>query len=201
MAVGSWAARLERALTEQEEASALALLPPERRARLMRMQSAQRRMEPLCAYLLLRVALRQRYGWQELPEMERSAAGKPFFPDWPQVHFNLSHTDGAVLVGVGEIPLGVDIQRIRPVRRQAMQCIAGADEEQAFFQSWVRREARTKCTGEGIASMMRGEPPLRKGEQYHVLTTFPGYVAGLAVWSPDPPEPIQCCTLDQLLRP
>lgn len=201
MAVGSWAARLERALTEQEEASALALLPPERRARLMRVQSAQRRMEPLCAYLLLRVALRQRYGWQELPEMERSAAGKPFFPDWPQVHFNLSHTDGAVLAGVGETPVGVDIQRIRPVRQQAMQRIAGADEEQAFFQSWVRREARTKCTGEGIASMMRGEPPLREGERYHALTTFPGYAAGLAVWSPDPPEPVRYCTLDQLLRP
>lgn len=179
MSIELWAARLERPLTAEETEIMTALLPPERRERLLR-QRAEARQEPLCAYFLLRRALKELYGWRELPEIALTDRGKPHFPQHPEVHFNLSHTAGAVLVGVAEEPLGVDIEHIRPVSQRTMRRLADVDTREDFFRSWVRREARTKRSGDGVATMLRGETPLLYGEVYYEVETFPGYAAGVA---------------------
>lgn len=182
MSIELWAARLERPLTAEEAETMMALLPPERRERLLR-QREDRRQEPLCAYFLLCRALRELYGWRELPEIALTDRGKPCFPGHPEVHFNLSHTAGAVLVGLSEEPLGVDIEHIRPVSQRAMRRLADVDTREDFFRSWVRREARAKRSGDGVGTMMRGETPLRYGEVYYEIETFPGYAAGVAAGS------------------
>ena len=41
-------------------------------------------------------------------------SGKPLFHDLPDVHFNISHTGGLVVCVVGNIPIGIDAERIRP---------------------------------------------------------------------------------------
>ena len=175
------------------------LLPESRRQRLERVQRAEKRQEVLCAYTMLYLALRERYGWRRIPEMTVSAAGKPEFPEFPEVHFNISHTGGAVLVGVAESPVGVDIERIRPVSLRAMLRIAGVESERAFFESWVRREARAKCTGTGVGTMMLKDTPLRAGERFCLLETFDGYAAGAATRRGEALEPVRRYFLDQLL--
>ena len=115
MSIELWAARLERPLTERETAAMLRLLPAGRRERLLRIRQPEKRREPLCAYLLLRLALREACGWRDLPEIRLTSLGKPWFPEFPEVHFNLSHTGGAVLAALSDRPVGVDIERIRPV--------------------------------------------------------------------------------------
>ena len=50
MAVNLWAVRLERPLTDRETAAMLAVLPPDRRERLLRIKREEKRREPLCAY-------------------------------------------------------------------------------------------------------------------------------------------------------
>ena len=107
MSIELWAARLERPLTERETAAMLRLLPEARRERLLRIKQPEKRREPLCAYLILRHALWEQYRWRELPEIRLSSFGKPYFPEHPDVHFNLSHTAGAVLVGLSDRPVGV----------------------------------------------------------------------------------------------
>ncbi len=144
MSIELWAARLERPLTERETTAMLRLLPEARRERLLRIKQPEKRREPLCAYLILRHALWEQYRWRELPEIRLSSFGKPYFPEHPDVHFNLSHTAGAVLVGLSDRPVGVDIEHIRPVSQRTMRRLADVGTERAFFQSWVRREARTK---------------------------------------------------------
>ena len=109
-----------------------------------------------------------------------TSRGKPYFPQHPEVQFNLSHTSGAVLVGLSEEPLGVDIEHIRPVSQRAMRRLADVDTREDFFRSWVRREARAKRSGDGVGTMMRDETPLRYGEVYYEIETFPGYAAGVA---------------------
>ena len=97
MAIGIWAARMERPLTERESDAMLRLLPESRRVRFDRLQKPEKRDEVLCAYTMLHLALRERYGWHKIPEMTVSTAGKPEFPAFPDVQFNISHTAGAVL--------------------------------------------------------------------------------------------------------
>jgi len=194
-----WAARLERPLTEREVTAMLSLLPGERRERLEKLKDPEKMREPLCAYLMLYLALRERYGWRALPEIAYGDQGKPWFPRHPEVHFNLSHTRGAVLVGLSEEPIGVDIEKLRPVSLRAMRRIAGAATEEEFFRCWVRREARTKRSGTGISTMMRSETPLQYGEYYYELDTFPGYVAGVATRSRELPGRVHKYSLDEML--
>ena len=123
----------------------------------------------------------------------------PSFPDYPDTHFSLSHTAGAAAAVLADTPVGVDIERVRPVSVRAMERIAGVRTEAAFFRSWVRREARVKRTGSGIVTMMRTEAPLNRGEFYYEVDAFHGYAAGVAAGQPEPPQPVHRLMLDQLL--
>lgn len=199
MPIELWAARLERLLTDREMEAMLSLLPAERQQRLLRIQKAEKRREPLCAYLILRHALWEQYRWRELPAMAYGSLGKPYFPDFPTVHFNLSHTSGAVLVGLSDEPVGVDIEHIRPVSQRAMRRLADVATEKAFFQSWVRREARAKRAGTGVGVMLESETPLQHGEHFYYLDTFPGYVAGVATRSGAAPGRVHKYTLDDMM--
>ena len=163
MPVSLWAVRWTRPLTEEESAALTDLLPSARRERLSRLKSPEKRQEALCAYGLL-----------------LNDGGKPFFPDCPDVQFSVSHTAGAALAAVSGQPVGADIEQIRPLRQAFMRKLMGVEDQDVFFRSWVRREARTKCTGAGIGSMLRTEPPMEAGEFYQEADVFPGYQAGVA---------------------
>ena len=175
-----WAARIQRELTAREQETMLTLLPPERCMRLLRVRDLSKQREVLCAWTLLRLGLWQALGWESLPEVSLTERGKPWFPAWPQVHFSLSHTAGAVLVGVSGGPIGVDIERIRPVSPRVMGRIAGAENEETFFQRWVALEAVGKRGGQGILSMLE-EGALWRDPCYREVRLFPGYQAGAAV--------------------
>ena len=139
MSIELWAARLERPLTERETAAMLRLLPEARRERLLRIKRPEKRREPLCAYLILRHALWEQYRWRELPEIRLSSFGKPYFPEHPDVHFNLSHTAGAVLVGLSfaksvAYALGVPLIPVHHIRGHiAANYLAFPDLEPPFL--------------------------------------------------------------------
>ena len=112
------------------------------------------------AYELLEELLAAEYGLPGLPELERQAGGKPFFPHRPDLHFNLSHSGDLALCGVGVAPLGVDIEVIRP-RRAGLARYICSPEEYAWYEElggdweslytiWTLKEARVKCTGNGL---------------------------------------------------
>lgn len=195
MNIHLYAVRLERPLTEGEIDTLIRAMPPERRERLARLPRPELRHEPLCAYGALLRALYTLYGWQTLPKLRYSAYGKPEFDGYPEVQFNISHTRGAVLVGVHDEPIGVDIERIRPVSERAMRRIAGTDTEKAFFESWVRRESRGKWGGSGLASIRAEQAPALQGERFCFVDTFPGYVACVCTHSRAELEPVETLTL------
>ena len=199
MAIELWAVRLERGLTVGERESMLCLLPVQRRERLMNLRNEDAYREPLCAYTMLCMALWEKYKWSELPEIALTSRGKPYFPEHTSVHFNISHTKGAVLVGVSDQDIGVDIEKIRPVSQRMMQRFA-KDTPEMFFEEWVRREARSKRTGKGIGSMLRMEVPVEKGEFYYKLDTFSGYAAGVATYEPYLSEKLHKYSLDDLVQ-
>ena len=136
MPIQVWLARMERPLTEQEYGDMMALLPDARRERLEKLPK-EKHQEVLCAYLLLRMALWEQRGWRDLPRIEVDELGKPFFPDHPDTHFSLSHTAGAAAAVLADTPVGVDIERVRPVSVRAMERIAGVRTEAAFFRTTV----------------------------------------------------------------
>lgn len=111
-------------------------------------------------YTLLASLLLEKRGVQPLPPIARTERGKPYFPDRPHFHFSVSHSGGLALCALGESPMGADIERVRE-RSGGLPRYALDDREYAWFQGrgsrwedfytlWTLKEARVKCTGEGI---------------------------------------------------
>ena len=64
------------------------------------------------AYGLLAVGLREHWDLEQLPSIARGKRGKPLFPDFPQLRFNLSHSGPRALCALDRDEVGVDIQQI-----------------------------------------------------------------------------------------
>ncbi len=79
--------------------------------------------------------------------------GKPALLPFSDVEFNLSHAgDWAMIAVARSIPVGVDIECIRPnvdmvplLRRLGETDLP--DTTQALYQMWTRREAKSKAAG------------------------------------------------------
>lgn len=117
------------------------------------------------AYALLACAVRRRWGLDRLPDLARGQQGKPFFPAFPQYHFNLSHSGTLALCALDEQPVGADIEIIRPHHTNLARRICSAEElawleEQndtlsALCQLWTRKEALVKYRGTGLNMPLR----------------------------------------------
>lgn len=162
------------------------------------------------AWKLLSALLKARYGLPALPRVARQEGGKPCFPEHPQLHFNLSHSAGLALCAVGEAPLGVDVERVRP-RRPGLAEYALSPEEYRWYQAggggwerfytlWTLKEARVKCTGQGLRQLAReiSVPLLEPGEAgeldglYFRAWAGPGWRGAACCRPPErPPETLR----------
>ncbi len=125
-------------------------------------------------YVLAHGALRHLLGQylQQAPSALRfqsNSHGKPHLDlkqNSLQLQFNLSHCRDQVLIGVSlEQPLGVDIEVPRdshdilalaqrffaPAESQALLALPQAEQLQAFYRTWTRKEAFVKGIGRGLA--------------------------------------------------
>ncbi len=100
-------------------------------------------------------------------KIETTSSGKPYLKDYPTLFFNISHTDGLILLGFANSPIGVDVEKIeRNADKEAIIKHFFSEKEQqsffsqpdnlrhlAFVKGWTRKEAILKATGEGLSSM------------------------------------------------
>jgi 4'-phosphopantetheinyl transferase len=96
--------------------------------------------------------------------------GKPFLIPEPNVAFNLSHAQGAVLCAVAiDCAVGVDLEYLRediddqalaercfsPSEVAALAGLSPKGQKKAFFVCWTRKEAYIKALGEGLSIDLR----------------------------------------------
>jgi len=105
------------------------------------------------------------YGVPVSATVSPGAHGKPAFPEYPDVHFNLSHALNRVVLTISSVQaVGVDIEHLdRQLRSRALAkrnchpnellALEDLDDEshrQAFLEMWVRKEAVLKARGDGV---------------------------------------------------
>jgi 4'-phosphopantetheinyl transferase len=121
--------------------------------------------------------------------------GKPALPSTP-FHFNLSHSGDLALVAISEtIEVGVDVERIRPVRdplalaerfftpgeHAELEGMPPQMRLDCFFRLWTQKEALLKATGQGIANGLKHfEVTSRDGGG---LARMDGTTASTATWT------------------
>lgn len=116
--------------------------------------------------------------------------GKPLLNESNELRFNVSHTDGVALLAFVRGPeLGVDVEKIRPVKdlkdlanrffspaeRDRLNRIEADDElHAAFFRCWTRKEAYIKGKGEGLSIPLHEfDVSLEPGETQALIATRP----------------------------
>lgn len=94
--------------------------------------------------------------------VERTEQGKPYFPQYPQIQFNISHCRSCVACAVGSRPLGIDVERRFPWKEplakrictpgewEQLQALTDGEKEQRLQLLWSRKESYLKYTGTGI---------------------------------------------------
>lgn len=86
---------------------------------------------------LLARAVREVWGWTEVPELVRSSRGKPEFSGRPGHRMSLSHGGGYALCALSDDgPVGVDIETVRPHRPGLPEYALTEEELAAFDGSW-----------------------------------------------------------------
>jgi 4'-phosphopantetheinyl transferase len=111
--------------------------------------------------------------------------GKPYLPNAPELQFNLSHSKQMALVAVAlRIPVGVDIERLRPLAEHAAIAErffppgeASPIDARDFFRRWTRFEAILKAQGLGLygaGAGLEGEWTVQE------LDAGPGFAAAVA---------------------
>ena len=160
---------------------ALELLPAKRRESADRMKIASGKRLSAGAGLLLMAALADflredaggamgflreddRAWFRALHSIRIEVAehGKPYLPDYPEVHFNLSHSGNRVMCIVSDHEVGCDVEKIDPrPASMIIRCLAQEEQETAkrspehFFRIWTLKESILKLSGMGLGIELR----------------------------------------------
>jgi 4'-phosphopantetheinyl transferase len=135
--------------------------------------------------------------------------GKPSLGDSP-IHFNLSHSADLALLVIANVPIGVDLEQIRPIdlkaiaptvftrpEREYLDTLTGKDQIEAFFRLWTLKEAWMKARGEGFRLAHRFSIDLTGPRLFHPespdwslgeLSLASPYVGAFALHSPALPD-------------
>lgn len=155
-------ARLD--VAAHEEARLAALLAPDERDRAARFRFARD-----CRRFVVRRGRAREWlaeaagGDPARLRFDANPHGKPFLPGGPQ--FSLSHSGETMMLAIGDVELGCDIEVIDPAldwpplarsffsaaENDALAALDGEAARSAFFACWSRKEAFVKALGRGLS--------------------------------------------------
>lgn len=134
----------------------------ERRTQISRFRFETDKMRSLFAEVLLRYALKKRYGIEDLV-LKTNEYGKPFLKDHEEIFFNLSHSGDWVVCGIGDRNLGIDVERIEDIEMSIARDFFAKEEWEyirtipeterlgVFYRVWTLKECYTKNVGKGMS--------------------------------------------------
>ena len=101
-------------------------------------------------------------------EIKRTQFGKPYI-DYP-LYIGVTHTDDICIIGIDEKNFGIDCEKHDRCTERADSIMKRfftenervyidgcGDRQKAFLDTWVKKEAYVKFTGEGISGMTRAD--------------------------------------------
>src|SRR5581483_6123571 len=132
-----------------------------------------------------------------------TGVGKPALAEpHAALHFNVTHTDGLALIALARRPVGIDIERIRPLadpeglvgrffsaaEREAFLALPSELRPAGFFRGWTCKEAVIKAAGLSVAYLDGFDVELHPGRPAALLAARHPALAGmgleLAAWEP-----------------
>ena len=125
-----------------------------------------RRLEHKAGQNILISGLKQEFGLdlsQRLSIIKKGEKGKPYLEDYPDIYFNISHSQNMAVCALGRRPLGVDVEKIRPAsftvirkcltqkERNYLETCGEESRNREFFRFWTLKESYAKALGIGLS--------------------------------------------------
>jgi len=121
------------------------------------------------------------------------AKGKPALRNDPSLHFSVSHSHDTAMIAVTRVaPVGVDVDRIRPMDHAAavlrrffseaemLEILSADNPEFRYIRAWTRAEATVKVRGASVWEAATPDPSVTTRD----LVAPEGYAATIAVAAP-----------------
>ena len=147
-------------------------LSPSRKEHIDRLRRPEDKTRSLAAEGLLQTLLREHYGITNA-KLHRASNGRPYLAH-SHLHISLSHSDQMVACVLSEDPVGIDIEKIRPMSLKLCRHLC-VEQEKAYllsdsgltendecqdpevlhrlFEIWTAKEAYFKKQGTGITDL------------------------------------------------
>jgi 4'-phosphopantetheinyl transferase len=128
--------------------------------RLEGLNSPRRTLEVECTGYLIYKGLKEAYNLSDEDirslRIERAERGKPFLPDYPDIHFNISHSEDEAVIVFSDSEIGVDIQYKKRKLTEHLELKVlypgnEMEEKLDLIDVFSMKEAYVKYTGEGIS--------------------------------------------------
>ena len=112
--------------------------------------------------------------------IHRYPNGKPFLPDFPNLHFNITHTHHLAVLAIDTKLVGVDIEKVSKARmavakrffseseKEMLNACTADQRDKLFFELWTIRESFVKAIGCGIFGTMGDFTPEKNGSVWQV---------------------------------
>lgn len=101
----------------------------------------------------------------EPDEAELNKYEKPYYKEYPNVHFSLSHSGKMAMCVMAEALVGCDVEQVRDKNRDIAERFFTEEENQfikaqphsaeqkdMFFRLWTLKESFIKCIGTGLST-------------------------------------------------
>lgn len=136
-------------------------LSPARQQKIDRFIFPKDKNLSLAAGLLLQAGLAD-YGLREQELIiAHTENGKPYLPEYPDLFFNIAHSENLAVCAFSRQEIGVDVEKVTAIDLaiakqffygSEYQAIIASDcPEETFFDYWVLKESYMKATGRGFA--------------------------------------------------
>ena len=109
-----------------------------------------------------------------LGPLTTDARGAPI--PFDDTHWSLSHKTRFVAAVVGPVPIGIDIEEVRPRNEELYDYVAGeaewalADRNwETFFRYWTAKEAVLKTAGVGLSHLRKAKIHALLGKDYLIV--------------------------------
>lgn len=97
-------------------------------------------------------------------KIEYNSKGKPFLPDYPDIHFNLSHSGTKALCVISDYEVGCDVETIKCAdmklagrffssveNEELKKCSSKEEQDRLFYRIWTLKESFLKAVGSGLS--------------------------------------------------
>ncbi|MBP2077294.1 4'-phosphopantetheinyl transferase family protein [Oceanobacillus polygoni] len=91
----------------------------------------------------------------------KNAYGKPYFPDYPSIQFNISHSGDFVVCAVNDQQVGIDVEKVKAfdlcmakqlfTEFEYWEILAAENKSLACYDFWTMKESYVKALGKGLA--------------------------------------------------